>query len=156
MQPPDPDSHLSYVIAKVSHQLGITIDRALSGQGITLTQFSALAHIARSPGLSSAELARSLLTTPQATTTLVRRLIDAGLAQRPEVAPGLAAAIRLTPRGLRKLHRAGGVATRAENEALSALPGAETQRLATILGRLSVALERQQPTRSAPIGRSRP
>ena len=103
MQPPDPDNHLSYVIAKVSHQLEITIDRALSGHGITLTQFSALAHIARSPGLSSAELARSLLTTPQATATLVRRLIGAGLVQRPEVAPGLAGTIRLTPRGLRKL-----------------------------------------------------
>jgi DNA-binding MarR family transcriptional regulator len=140
MQTPDPDSHLSYVIAKVSHQLGITIDRALSEQGITLTQFSALAHIARSPGLSNAELARSLLTTPQATTTLVRRLTDAGLVQRPPAGPGLASAIRLTPRGVRKLTTAEKVATSAEEAALSSLSAAERRVLARVLESLSAAL----------------
>ncbi len=150
MPRPDPDRHLSYVIAKVSHQLGVSIDRALSEQGITLTQFSALAHIARSPGLSSAELARRLLTTPQATTTLVRRLIDAGLVNRPATAPGLPAAIRLTPRGLRTLQRAETIATHAENAALSALSDAEKLRLTTILSRVHDALERTLPDRKAP------
>ena len=140
VQPPDPDTHLSYVIAKVSHQLAITIDRALSEHDITLTQFSALAHIARSPGLSNAELARSLLTTPQATTTLVRRLIEAGLVQRPSITPGLASALRLTQRGAHKLHAAERVATKAEDNALRALSPTERQKLTGMLARLSAAL----------------
>lgn len=138
----DPDRHLSYVMAKVSHQLELAIDRALSGQGITLTQFSALAHIARSPGLSGADLARALLTTPQATATLVRRLIDANLVQRPDVAPGLAGALRLSTRGRRKLTRAERIATDAEEQALSALSTAEQRRLTATLGHLAAALER--------------
>jgi DNA-binding MarR family transcriptional regulator len=138
----DPDRHLSYVIAKVSHQLELSIGRALSSQGITLTQFSALAHIARSPGLSSADLARALLTTPQATATLVRRLIDAGLVERPDVPPGLASTLRLTNRGLRKLNCAANIATHAEEEAFRALSPAEQRRLTTTLRVLSASLER--------------
>ena len=46
------------------------MDRALRDIDITPTQFYALAHIAQSPGLSSAELARGLMTTPQAVATL--------------------------------------------------------------------------------------
>jgi DNA-binding MarR family transcriptional regulator len=141
MQPPNPNDHLSYVIAKVSHQLGITIDRALSGHGITLTQFSALAHIARSPGLSSAELARALLITPQATATLVRRLIGAGLVQRPDLAPGLAGSIRLTARGRRVLDRGAKIAGRAEEEALGVLSSAERELLMSCLENLYGALE---------------
>lgn len=137
----NPDQHISYVMAKVSHQLELAIGRALSCQGITLTQFSALAHIARSPGLSSADLARALLTTPQASATLVRRLIDAGLVQRADVAPGLAGALRLTGRGSRKLNSAETIATQAEAQALSALSAAEQLRLATTLEGLSAALE---------------
>jgi DNA-binding MarR family transcriptional regulator len=138
----DPDQHLSYVMAKVSHQLELAIGRALSSRGITVTQFSALAHIARSPGLSSADLARALLTTPQATATLVRRLIDAELVQRPDVAPGLASALRLTTRGLRKLTGAERIATEAEEQALSTLSPTEQRRLAATLGNLAAALER--------------
>ncbi|GAC1655087.1 MAG: MarR family transcriptional regulator [Mycobacterium sp.] len=122
---------------------------AATGHGLTLTQFSALAHIARSPGLSSAELARSLVTTPQATATLVRRLIGAGLVQRPEVAPGLAGTIRLTPRGLRKLHSGEKIATHAEEVALSTLSSAERHWLTKGLGNLSAVLELQQPVRKA-------
>jgi DNA-binding MarR family transcriptional regulator len=142
MSAPNPDDHLSYVIATVSHRMGIAIDRALAGHGVTLTQFSALAHVARAPGLSSADLARALLTTPQATATLVRRLIDAGLIQRPEVSPGLAASLRLTTRGRRTLRSAERIATSAEQEALSSLSPDEQARLGEILSRLSDGLDR--------------
>ena len=141
----DPERHLSYAIAKVSHQLARAIGRALSTQDITLTQFSALAHIARTPGLSSADLARALLTTPQASAMLVRRLIDAELVERPVVAPGLASTIRLTPRGVRTLHGAEKIATQAEEDALRALSPTEQHRLATTIEKLSAALD---PTRA--------
>jgi DNA-binding MarR family transcriptional regulator len=147
MQPPDPDEHLSYLIAKVSHQLGIAIDRALTSHGITLTQFSALAHIARSPGLSSAALARALLTTPQATTTLVGRLISAGLAQRTELGAGLAVSIHLTPHGLRTLYRAEKTATNAEKLAVGALSNTELRCLTKSLGHLSDTIEIRQSVR---------
>jgi len=141
----DPHRHLSYVIAKVGHQLQHRIGRALSTQGITLTQFSALAHISRSPGLSNADLARAMLTTPQATTTLVRRLTDAGLVERPGVAPGLAGTIWLTTRGIGTLKGSDEIATQAEAEALNkAISPAEQGRLLTMLRDLSAALERRE------------
>ena len=133
MGAPDPDTHLSYLIAKVSHQLQVAIDRSLAGQGITLTQFSAMAHIAKSPGPSGADLARALLTTPQATATLLRRLVDAGLVERADTGPGVASAIRLTPLGLRRLRSAEVVATRSEDQALSALSAAKRRSLMQML-----------------------
>lgn len=61
-----PENHLAYLVARVHHRLQQSVDRALHTVDITPTQFYALAHIAQSPGLSSADLARGLLTTPQA------------------------------------------------------------------------------------------
>lgn len=137
-----PDRHLTYLIAKVSQKLQLTLDRALAPQGVTLTQFSALAHIARRPGISNADLAKALLITPQATATLVRRLIDAALVERPTAGPGLACNIRLSPLGLQRLQSAEEVAVAAEEQALSTVPSAEQARLTKVLRGLLAALER--------------
>ncbi|MHA7702982.1 MarR family winged helix-turn-helix transcriptional regulator [Mycobacterium sp. ML4] len=137
-----PDTHLTYLLAKVSQKLQLVLDRALlRHEGITLTQFSALAHIGRSPGLSGADLARVLLTTPQATATLVRRLIRLGLVERPVTSPGAASAMRLTERGLSKLQLAEDVALETERRALSALLEGEQQYIATALTKLLRSLE---------------
>jgi DNA-binding MarR family transcriptional regulator len=141
-----PDRHLTYLIAKVSHQLQLVLDRALQAEGLTLTQFSALAHIGRAPGLSSADLARALLTTPQAVATLVRRLIALGLVERPEIGRGLAGTIRLTQTGLHKLQAAEELALPAEQHALNAITPAQKQHVAAILKSLLESLE--QPPQS--------
>ena len=140
----EPDRHLTYLIAKVSHQLQLVLDRALQAEGITLTQFSALAHIARAPGLSGAELARLLLTTPQATATLIGRLVRLGLVERPDTRRGVAGAMRLTPGGLSKLQAAENIALPTERQALSALTAQEQGNIATALTNLLQSLDDRQ------------
>ncbi|MBN9098079.1 MULTISPECIES: MarR family transcriptional regulator [unclassified Pseudonocardia] len=114
----DPDSHLTYLMAKVGHLLERRVDSALADIGLTLRQFSALAHIASRPGLSGADLARALLTSPQAVNTLVQRLLAAGLIERADGPSRQPRALTLSPAGLSTVERAARIATRAEATAL--------------------------------------
>lgn len=120
---------------------GAAMDRELRTVDITPTQFYALAHIARAPGLSGAELARGLLTTPQAVATLVTRLLAAGLVEREQPGRSLAGAVRLTPAGHARLTAATTVAVAAEAGALSSVPAADQRRFTTVLQSLLDALE---------------
>jgi DNA-binding MarR family transcriptional regulator len=136
-----PEDHLAYLLARVHHRVQQAMDRALRGIDITPTQFYALAHIAQSPGLSSAELARGLMTTPQAVATLVKRLLAAGLVEREQLGRGLAGAVRLTSTGQAKLRRAVTVAVAAEKAALSSISTADQTKVTTVLRSLLDGLE---------------
>lgn len=116
-----PEDHLAYLLARVHHRVQQAMDRALRDIDVTPTQFYALAHIAQAPGLSSADLARGLMTTPQAVATLVKRLTAGGLVERDQVGRGLAGAVRLTPTGQATLRGAVTVAVAAEKAALSSI-----------------------------------
>jgi len=59
-------NHLTYQLAKAEHLLEQRLDHALGEVGLTLRQFTVLAHVGRAPGMSRADVARLLLTTPQA------------------------------------------------------------------------------------------
>lgn len=112
-------------MAKVGHLLERRIDEALQRKGLTLRQFSALVHVARSPGLSSSDLARLLLTTPQAVNTLVARLVAAGLLHRAETRSRQPLVLTLTATGLQVLQDAATIATEAEAAALAQLDRAD-------------------------------
>jgi len=133
-----PDAHLTYLIAKVEHQLTLALDRALEPTGMTLRQFSALTHIARQPGLRKAELAHLLLTSPQAVGTLIERLTSMGLVVRESRGRGVASALRLSDEGLSRLRLADQIASRAERDGLSALAPEEQ---AETFARLNRVLE---------------
>jgi DNA-binding MarR family transcriptional regulator len=135
-----PDDHLTYLMAKVGHLLERRLDEALASVGLTLRQFSALVHIARSPGLSSADLARTLLTSPQAVNTLVQRLMAAGLVERAPGPVRQPLALTLTPAGLDSLRRSAPLATSTEQAALSAVAGAELDATRGTLQKLLDAL----------------
>ena len=136
-----PENHLAYLLARVHHRLQQSMDRALRTVDITPTQFYALAHIAQSPGLSSAQLARGLLTTPQAVATLIKRLDSAGLIARDQPGRGLSGAVRLTDAGRARLDGAVAVAVAAEAAALSPVSAADRKHLRSTLQSLLDALE---------------
>ena len=131
-----PDQHLTYLMARAAHRLEVTLDRALQQHGVTLRQFSALAHIARQPGVSGADLARMLLISPQAVTTLVQRMTAAGLVDHGQTGRGVAGALRLTEHGLERLTVAEATATRVETQALSLIPLADQRHIVRSLRRL--------------------
>lgn len=153
-QPPrvdvGPDQHLTYVLAKVAHLLERRLDQALASDcgGLTLRQFSALVHIARSPGLTTADLARALLTSPQAVGTLVQRLRSAGLIERTTSRAGRSVGLALSPQGLDALTDAAPLATATEAAVLTEL---DTDELATTERTLRRLLDRlgDQPPQAA-------
>ena len=140
-----PEDHLAYLLARVHHRLQQAMDRALRIVDITPTQFYALAHIAQSPGLSGAELARALVTTPQAAATLIQRLVTAGLVERDHPGRGVSGAVSLTPTGHARLTSATSVAGEAEAAALSSLSHEDHARVSTVLASLLDALENSHP-----------
>lgn len=118
----DPDAHLTYLLAKVSHHLQVQLDAALQRDaGLSLTQFSALAHIRRCGEITLSDLARTLLTSPQAAGTLAARLVRDGHVLRSSEGPGLPVRLTLTTAGTGALRIAADVATHAEEDALRAL-----------------------------------
>jgi DNA-binding MarR family transcriptional regulator len=141
-----PDEHLTYLMAKVEHLLERRIDDAVGQVGLTLRQFSALAHIGRRPGLSSSDLARALLITPQAVNTLVARLIAAGLVDKAPSRSRQPLVLALTDTGLDALLRAAPLATRAEATALAHLTTTELETIHRTLLRLLEHLTEHQAT----------
>jgi len=131
-----PDKHLTYLMAKVGHLLERRIDKAVGQAGLTLRQFSALAHIARRPWLSSSDLARLLLITPQAVNTLVARLLAAGLIDKAPTLPRRPLVLTLTDAGRDALLRAEPLATEAEATALESLGPGEVATTSAVLLRL--------------------
>jgi DNA-binding MarR family transcriptional regulator len=71
--------------------------------------------------LSSADLARALLISPQAAGSLVKRLSAAGLVEQTTGVDGSTGRLHLTPEGLARLRSAEIVATAAEERALLSL-----------------------------------
>jgi DNA-binding MarR family transcriptional regulator len=95
-----------YPLAAVAVELGRLLERrmydALRPQGITASQFMALARIVTHPGISRANLARGLQITPQATGGITAQLVAKGLVhQPPPVEPGLPTAFTATDEGRR-------------------------------------------------------
>ncbi|WP_189081904.1 MarR family winged helix-turn-helix transcriptional regulator [Mangrovihabitans endophyticus] len=135
-----PDDHLTYVMAKAEHLLERRLDAALARHGLTLRQFSALAHIGRTPGLSGADLARLLLTSPQAVNTLVQRMLSAGLIQRADGPQRQPRALTLSEAGLTALKAAAATATQTERAALSAIEPDDLRAVHRALQGLTAAL----------------
>src|SRR5688500_14519514 len=95
-EPLDPDSQLGYLLARAAARASRLWHTALRAHGINPRLSSALAVLAREPGLSQAELARRVLVTPQTMSESLNGLLRTGLITRTGVAPGLAASIALT------------------------------------------------------------
>jgi DNA-binding MarR family transcriptional regulator len=136
-------NHLTYQLARAEHLLEQRLDHALGHVGLTLRQFTVLAHVGRAPGLSRADVARLLLTTPQAVGGLVQRLVAAGLIQRAASNPGLPIGLTLTPAGEQALRRAAPIAREAENTAVAAVAEDERRRVGVVLDQLITELCRQ-------------
>jgi DNA-binding MarR family transcriptional regulator len=91
---------LGYLLRQANAALRATLDRALADLAITGPQFSALIIIRSYPDLSSAELARLSLLTPQTVNLIVRNLEARGaVTRRPHPVHGRILVLEITPRG---------------------------------------------------------
>ncbi|GAA3746132.1 MarR family winged helix-turn-helix transcriptional regulator [Micromonospora maritima] len=117
-----PDEFLEYRLVRLASRLERRFAATLAPTGLSPRQFSVLAVLTESPGVTSAELARAVLTTPQSMGALLDQMESRGLVERTaERGRGRAAPIRVTDAGAALLREA--------YQLVDALDGATRQRL---------------------------
>ena len=131
------DAPLGFLLYRVAAVLRPEVSTALRPLGLTLPEFVCLRLLSLSPGLSSAELARTTSVTPQAMNTVLRKLEDSVVVARPESVPsGRALPAKLTPQGRALLKRAETAVREADSHILAKLAVPEQREFKRMLGRL--------------------
>jgi DNA-binding MarR family transcriptional regulator len=135
------DGHLGYLLRQAGVAFRGRMDEALSPLDITTPQFVALTMIAAYPGLSSAELARLSMLTPQTIVVIVTNLKRAGaVAAEPHPEHGRIQQLHVTDLGAALLAQCGPVVEILEAQLTA---GFEASEIATIRRWLvAVALNR--------------
>lgn len=134
------------MLRKLTRRVTQTYDRALASAGLTITQYSLLAHIGRQPGCSISSLAESM---GMERTTLVRTLqlvVEAGWARHGARGAGQASEMALTAAGAGKLRIAKPLWRRAQQE-LDALLG--SRRIAALHALADASLDALKPKEPA-------
>src|SRR5664279_4789299 len=100
----DPEVFVEYRLVRLAELLRRRFDTAVRPQGLTARQFSVLAVVRSRPGVTSADLARAVLTTPQSMGAIIDQLETAGLLQsRPRRGRGVPAPTELSAAGEKAL-----------------------------------------------------
>ena len=98
---------VGYLLRQTVHAFNTAMENGLRQYGLTSPQFGALFVIAAEPGLSAAEVARAMGTTPQAANVLVAGMESEQLVRRePHPTHGRILEIYPTKEGLRRFHAA--------------------------------------------------
>lgn len=137
-----PEDFLEYRLVRLADHLQRRFSAALAPSGLSARQFSVLAILAATPGVTSAELARAVLTTPQSMHTLLDQLQSRGIVERgPLRGRGRAAPVTPTHLGLELLDTAGRAVIALERGTRERLGERDYDRLARLLDRLDVIVD---------------
>ncbi len=128
------DPPLGYLLSRATARLRTKVTDGLGPLGLTFPQYLCMRLLSAAPGMSSAELARTINVSPQAMNTVLRGLVDMGAVSRPPSVPvGRALPARLTTAGSALLERTDVVVQRAEATVLSGLTTQERRDLKRML-----------------------
>jgi DNA-binding MarR family transcriptional regulator len=131
------DAPLGYLLYRVAAALRPEVSAVLSPLCLTLPEFVCLRILSMSPGMSSAELSRSANVTPQAMNTVLRRLEEIGVVERPaSVSSGRALPATLTSQGRTLLKRAEAAVGNADARILAKLTAAQQREFKRMLEKL--------------------
>ncbi|MGP9018825.1 MarR family winged helix-turn-helix transcriptional regulator [Streptomyces sp. BR1] len=118
----------------------------LKPTGLTVPQYAALLHLAESPGISAAALARLCGVTPPTMNTVLKNLQEHGLIVRtPHEWHRNVLETRLTDEGRTVMADADGRAVRVERALAAEFTDEEREMLVGLLGRCVSLLEEQRP-----------
>ena len=138
----DPRELLGYQLKHVQAALRTRMDEALRPLGLSAPQYLCLELLSRAPGASTSDLAREAFVTRQTMSTLLRALVDRGLAQRAAQAPsGRALPLQLTPEGRSLLKEASRVTVEIERVMISPLSESQLRAVQEALSACIAALE---------------
>ena len=137
----DPADVVPWTLVRTGNVLGRVFWERLGAVGLRPHLFGILVQLERDPGMSSAELARRVLVTPQSMSELMRGLIDDGLVERGGGdRRGQAHALQLTDAGRAALRRAAPVIADLNRPEALGLTAAEFAELNRVLGVVLCAL----------------
>ncbi|MBW8728889.1 MAG: MarR family transcriptional regulator [Inquilinus limosus] len=98
--------YLGYLLRQAGGAYRLRVERALADLAVTPAQFTALTMVAAYPGLSSADLARLAVLTPQTVSVIVANLERAGsVLRRPHPVHGRILTVAITDSGQALLAR---------------------------------------------------
>ena len=138
----DPRNLLGYQLKHVQAALRARMDEALRPLGLSAPQYLCLELLSRAPGVSTSDLAREAFVTRQTMSTLLRSLVDRGLAQRAaQASSGRALPVRLTPEGGDLLREASRVTVEVERVMTSPLSESQLRAVQEALSVCIAALE---------------
>ena len=131
------DAPLGYLLYRVGAVLRPEVSAVLRPLRMTLPEFVCLRILSMSPGMSSAELSRSANVTPQAMNTVLRRLEEIGVVERPtSVSSGRALPATLTSPGRTLLKRAEAAVGNADARILAKLTAGQQREFKRMLEKL--------------------
>ncbi len=137
-----PQDFVEYRLVRLGDRLERRFTAALAPTGLSARQFSVLAVLAATPEVTSADLARAVLTTPQGMHTLLDQLQSRGLVDRgTRRGRGRPAAVRPTVEGLALLAEAGARVREGEAETRARLGEADYHELLRLLDRMEEAVD---------------
>lgn len=140
------DDRVGLVIKRAEQTLIRAKSQVLNPLGLTVPQYAALLALREDPGISSAELARRCLVTPQTMSTVIKNLEDKqAIGRRPHPSIGHVQQAFLTPRGEALLAEADRAAVEVERQLANSLSPPERSQLANLLERCIDALGAAQP-----------
>jgi DNA-binding MarR family transcriptional regulator len=119
---------------------------AVKAVGLTLPQYVALAELAERPGITSAELARACLVSPQAMMVVLKAIEEQGMVERTQhPRHQTVLETHLTSVGREALSEAHKRAKPIERRIVRALSDNEIESLRSLLGRCIEAVEEAAP-----------
>ena len=98
-----PEGRIGYLLRQTIHAFHTAMENGLRPYRLTSAQYGALFVLSREPGLSAADLARAMGTTPQAANLLVAGMEGEGLVRRePHPTHGRILELYPTEEGIRR------------------------------------------------------
>jgi DNA-binding MarR family transcriptional regulator len=128
--PAEPHARVTYLVKRLESAVRRDLDAIVQEQGLTTPQYAALSILGRSPGLSSAQLARRSFVTAQSMQVMVAAFQRSGFIERRADADHQRILRNyLTAAGQDVLARCEEAADRIEQHMLAGLSNAEVRRL---------------------------
>lgn len=153
MSPSAPERMLGFVIHDVSRLLRRRYEQTArdEGLGLTRTQCSVLAHLARQEGVNQATLAQTMDIEPITLVRLLDRLEEAGFIQRkPDPQDRRAYVLELTAKARPMLERIYDVAAKVYEEAQAGFSKTDSAQILALLHRLKANLCRRTTEAAVP------
>ena len=143
MSQDDPRELLGYQLKHVQAALRARMDEALRPLGLSAPQYLCLELLSRAPGASTSDLAREAFVTRQTMSTLLRTLVDRGLARRAaQASSGRALPVQLTPEGRSLLKEASKVTEQIERVMVAPLSETQLRTIREAMSACIAALEK--------------